>query len=454
MPELARVEQLFAGTSLPWRRAARTARDRAHVVLRGSVAGEDGAQIALFAYVVEMFCALAVERVTRPVDAAELVLELERSAGLSPLALARDVLRSPELVRLPPSVAAEVQLGLLSVFAPLREVSLWTRDEAGRVSCVRRIGSSVDAPGARAFAERLLAGQPEAADRRRPFIGLPVTRWQQPVGALVARAERGARERCLAFLAEAVPILRIVLERDDLLTRSAAGERALMAPAERRLSRLGLDLHDGPLQDLAVIGEDLRLLRDELGHSLVGAAEQRIVRGSLGDIEARLVALEADLRTVSTSLQSPSLLRQTFAMAVRDLTDSYAARAGITPRVRLRGGLGALGESAEMVLLAVIRESLNNVRKHSSATEVEVTVTAHPDRIEAEVRDNGLGFDVEQTLVRSARKGHLGLAGLHERVRILGGQAHIDSRRGGPTLISVVLPRAEPVSPAARDERT
>jgi signal transduction histidine kinase len=449
-PEIACLERLFAAARWPWRRAAGPARERARTVLRASRQHEDGAHAALLAYAVEMFCGLAVELAARPAEAGELILELERSVGLSPLALGRGILRSPELVRLPPAVAAEVQLGLLTVFAPLREVSLWTRDEAGRVSCVRRVGSEVHAPGARAFAERLLSGRNDPPGRRRAFIGLPVTRWQQPIGALVGQSEPGGRERCQAFMADAVPILTVVLERDDLLTRSAAAERALLAPTERRLSRLGLDLHDGPLQDLGVLGGDLRLLRDDLGSMLASPDGPRLVRGRLDDIEAHLVALDADLRRVCSSLQSPFLLRQTLATAVRDITDSFAARAGIVPRVRLQGGLTELGDPVALALLAVIREALNNARKHSDATEVAVTVAGHRDRVEAEVRDNGRGFEVERTLVRAARDGHLGLAGLHERVRILGGQAHVESAPGGPTVISVVLPRIEPTSPSSR----
>lgn len=450
-PELARIERVFAAGHWPWRRAVRTAREHALTLIRGSQPHEGATRAALHVYAVDMFCALAVELVTRPGDAVQLVDELERSVGLARLPLARDVLRSPELVRLPPAVAAEVQLGLLAIFAPLREVSLWVGDDAGFVRCVRRVGGDGDAPGARAFAERLLSGRPDPAGRQRLLIGLPVMRWQKPVAALVARAERGARDRARAFLTESVPNLVTVLERDDLLTRSAAAERALMAPAERRLSRLGLDLHDGPLQDLVVLGEDLRVLRSELERRLASAADRSTARASLDDIEARVLAIEADLRHASASLQAPAMLHQTFATAVRNAADSFAARTGVKPRIRLRGDLSALGGPAELALLAVIREALNNARSHSQASEVDVSVVVHRDRIEAEVRDNGRGFDVERTLVRAARGGHLGLAGLHERVRSLDGEARIDSAPGGPTVISVVLPRVEPVATAGED---
>jgi signal transduction histidine kinase len=67
----------------------------------------------------------------------------------------------------------------------------------------------------------------------------------------------------------------------------------------------------------------------------------------------------------------------------------------------------------------------------------------------AVVRDDGRGFDVERALVRAAERGRLGLVGMAERVRLLGGRLEVDSRPGGPTVVSAVIPRWEPI--AARD---
>jgi signal transduction histidine kinase len=63
------------------------------------------------------------------------------------------------------------------------------------------------------------------------------------------------------------------------------------------------------------------------------------------------------------------------------------------------------------------------------------------------VVDNGDGFDLESTLIRAARQGRLGLVAMHERVRLLGGQCRIDSRPGGPTVVSVALERWGPLTP-------
>jgi signal transduction histidine kinase len=73
--------------------------------------------------------------------------------------------------------------------------------------------------------------------------------------------------------------------------------------------------------------------------------------------------------------------------------------------------------------------------------------------VEAQVTDNGQGFDPEPTLMRAARRGRLGLVAIHERVRLLGGQCRIDSHIGGPTVVWVGLERWEPLVNDAQPSR-
>jgi signal transduction histidine kinase len=91
-----------------------------------------------------------------------------------------------------------------------------------------------------------------------------------------------------------------------------------------------------------------------------------------------------------------------------------------------------------------VQEALTNVRDHSGAKSVSVSVAVRANSVDAHITDDGRGFSVEPTLVRAARKGRLGLIGMSERVRLLGGRFDVSSRPGGPTSISVVLPQWEP----------
>ena len=224
-----------------------------------------------------------------------------------------------------------------------------------------------------------------------------------------------------------------------------ARERGLLEASERKITRLGFDLHDGPLQDLVVLAQDMRLFSEQLaGIAGVEPRDRERLRGRMEDLQAQLQALEASLRQISTSAHASVLTSRPFAAAVGDLANGFAARTGIDPRVRIEGDLAEVSPSQRITLLSVVGEALNNVREHSDACNVEVAIALGADGVRARVTDDGQGFDVEAMLVSAARRGRIGLAGIYERVRLLGGTCEIDSRPGGPTTVAIALPRWDP----------
>ncbi len=454
---LRRLERLFA--DYEWRdrrafgRARRRARERALEVLEGSSSDVDVTQTALLITAAELFGAMRVELAADPQATSRLAEELQDVLGVPRLALAREVLRAPEMLTVLPALAVDVQLAMLAAFAPLRGVSLWTPDDSEQVTCVRQVGEGGTSRGARQLAQRLLAGESVEPDGRRLLLGRTVGRWRQPLAALVCSARPGMRDACQAFLAEAVPILDAVLERDTLLAGNAASERALVESSERKLTRLGFDLHDGPIQEVAVLAEDLRLFRSQLEMFLGTPGQRELVRGRMEDLDAQLVALEAQLRQLSSEVHAPVLLNRPFTRALQDVIQAFAARTNVEPRLVLDGELNLLSVSQQIALLNIVHEALTNIREHSDATKVEIAVSVNATGVEAQVSDNGRGFDLERTLLRAAREGRLGLVAINERVRLLGGRCRIDSRPGGPTVVSVALERWEPLVQEAQPSR-
>ena len=210
--------------------------------------------------------------------------------------------------------------------------------------------------------------------------------------------------------------------------------------ADRQLSRLRFDLHDGPLQDVVLLGQDLRLFGSQLDAALTGHPQRELIIGRLEDLSAMLVALDGDLRRTVALLESPFLRSQSFQDALSQIVGAFAQRTEVIPKVELTGDFETLTDSQHITLLGLIREALSNIREHSDATEVGIRVASEAGALTATVTDNGHGFEPEAALVSAARAGHLGLVGMHERVRMIGGTTRIDSRRGGPTVISVSLP--------------
>src|SRR5439155_1573730 len=126
-------------------------------------------------------------------------------------------------------------------------------------------------------------------------------------------------------LDEAAALLAPVLERNMLLERNAEGERALLESGEKRLLRLGFDLHDGPIQDLVVLADDVRLAHSQVAEHVEGQA-RKVVAGRLEDLSAQIVELDRTLRELAQSLEPASVLECPLAEVLQREADSVQAR--------------------------------------------------------------------------------------------------------------------------------
>ena len=374
---------------------------------------------------------------------ADLAQETGCSAESVALASFRSALAALAGVALPPLSAVEAALRILRACSPVVEASLWTADPGAAPRCVASVGAGAQSRRARAAAREVLASGIDRVGARVHVHGLAVLRFGHAYGALVVRARPADREAALVLAGEALPVLGAALERSFLLERSAARERSLVGASERRLSRLGFDIHDGPIQDVAALAADLRFFRQQLDRTLAVTLGKDLLLGRVDDFEARLVALDRELRELAHSLERSSAAERPFGDALRSQIAAFTTRNDITVKLDLRGDASSLTTSQRLALLAVVREALVNVRDHSGAREAAITVSISRSHTRATVVDNGRGFDVEQTLVQAARRGRLGLIGMSERIRMLGGRLQLESRPGGPTTVSATLPRWE-----------
>ncbi len=434
-----RVAALFDGSgggpSVPLQ-ARERARDRALEML----AEEGAVGFAILAFAAELFAAVAVDLAAHPPDARRLIESVERATTIPRAALGREVLRSPHLPRLSTDVAIEVQLALLLAFAEVRAVSLWTLWPRGEAKCNAHAGVlDLEAASTRRAARRLLSSD-RPVQPRDQVTGIRIEHLHHDPAALIAHGTPPGADRRLLLLEAAAPALAAVLDRDRLLARQSPSEEGVLAAVERRLARLRFDLHDGPQQDVHLMANDLHLFREQLRPIIAADPNADRVLGRLDDLAAQLVALDGDLRRLSSSVESPFLQPGSLPDALRQITEAFAARSGIEPQTELDGEFTALTDSQQITLLALVREALSNAREHSGAKHVSIAIRSQRSGVEAQIIDDGRGFDPETTLVRAARDGHLGLVGMHERVRMLGGNTQIDSRPGGPTVISVSLP--------------
>jgi two-component system sensor histidine kinase UhpB len=103
-----------------------------------------------------------------------------------------------------------------------------------------------------------------------------------------------------------------------------------------------------------------------------------------------------------------------------------------------------LSSDAQVGLFRILQEALNNIVKHSAATDASIDIQMRDGAVVVTVIDNGRGFAVPAEDTPGSARGGFGLFGMSERIRMLGGHMEIDARPGRGTTITLHLPVAEP----------
>ena len=201
---------------------------------------------------------------------------------------------------------------------------------------------------------------------------------------------------------------------------------------EAERSRLAQEIHDGPAQALAnaifqveyidrVLGTDERLARTEL-HFL-----RELLRRELSDV-----------RTFISQLRPPLLETRGLDAAIEEAADQFSALTGVPVERRLEAPTERLGDAQQTVVLRVVQEALQNVRKHAGASAVWVATTDTETAWTVEVGDDGRGFDVEAVAARGRRS--FGLQFMRERAELIGAELEIRSRPGAGTIVRLTIP--------------
>ena len=363
--------------------------------------------------------------------------ELGLPADAAAFAVFRRALGSKEFAQLPPIVAAELALVLLVELAGAAASSLWVVDAAGATTCLVSHGKAACSRRLREVARAALDGVIAGTAQVHARV---VERWDRPHAALVARG-RGAESANLdEYLAEAAAAIAPLLERASLFDRRVQREHDLAAAGERRLMRLGFDLHDGPLQEIVALAEELRTAAAQIS-SVVPTDYKQRVNGRFNDVHARLGALDDSLRDFAHSIRSTTAVARPVADAVQHELRALESYTGMETELAVHGDLGDLSDSQKIVLFRVVQEALSNVRKHSEASRVSVVLRSKRTFVDVSVTDDGQGFDP-----RGLGTDRLGLSSISERVRLLGGAVEIETSPGLGTTVRATLPQWRPSS--------
>ena len=230
-----------------------------------------------------------------------------------------------------------------------------------------------------------------------------------------------------------VYFLRRRLERQQAL--QLAISRQILRSQESERQRIAINLHDSLGQNLSVIKNQARLAMQPTDDE--ATRQERL--NKISEITSHAIE---EVRQITHDLRPYQLDRLGLTQAVRAIIDQVAENSTVVIASHLDDIDGIFGKESEIHVYRIVQESLNNVLKHSAATEAAVVVKNLSGAVSLSIRDNGCGFDAKNTNAFVPQESGHGLSGITERVSILGGTCSIDSSSSSGTSITVEIPKS------------
>jgi signal transduction histidine kinase len=203
-----------------------------------------------------------------------------------------------------------------------------------------------------------------------------------------------------------------------------------MQDEERR--RIARELHDSAGQTLAALQMNLGQIEQR-----AQAIDPKIAECARESAEF-LDHLSRELRTISHLLHPPLLDEAGLPSAVRWYVEGFSTRSRIPVELELSPDLGRLAPEVETTIFRIIQESLTNIHRHSGSRSAAIRLLRREYEVELEIGDQGKGIPSQDGDGRPSRPG-VGIQGMRERVRQLGGEFSIQSSGRGTT-VSAKLP--------------
>lgn len=211
-------------------------------------------------------------------------------------------------------------------------------------------------------------------------------------------------------------------------------KKCLTAQEEER-KRISSELHDGLAQ--WIISASYAM---QSGDKLIANSDYTNGRIEIKRAYNIITDCVKELRRVIRDLHPQVLADLGLVEAIQQYLYNYFRQNGIVVDFQTSGDAKHMSTTQEITLYRVILEALNNVRKHSQASQVNIVLRFGSKCIYAKIEDNGSGFDVQKKIQTEAENGSIGLINMHERAAMVGGDLFIKSTIGKGTSVMLTMP--------------
>jgi two-component system NarL family sensor kinase len=303
-------------------------------------------------------------------------------------------------------------------------------DSHGREVEMRELGRNVHPDdfieGNRLLALSIAQGKPFEHDFR---YDLPGGRGQRNLHArgFPFRDAEGRVTRVVGVTEDVTERLKV----EDGLRRVSDQLITLRDEEQRRVAR---ELHETVSQEMAALKMALARVEDTLPKSnTIGTKFLHSARDFAEEVIQQI-------RTVSYLLHPLLLDEAGLGAALRSFATGFAERSGISVKVKIKRGFGPLSQDMEIALFRVVQESLTNVHRHSKSRVAKITLEQVRGKVRVTIEDRGVGMPPASSASGWNPPVGVGIAGMRERVKQLGGIFDVRSEPGRGTAISVELP--------------
>jgi signal transduction histidine kinase len=259
---------------------------------------------------------------------------------------------------------------------------------------------------------------------------VPVVRGQRIHGVLRVRQSGRAldpfdEDVLLSLGAACADVINTAALHRDL----AESEHHLAIAKERE--RIARDLHDNVGQLVTALGMQLK--------DYAADASDGTWRKRFEELAEQATQGSRQIKEAIHSLLFLQVRRSGLVSSLRDLVRTFEATSGVATNFEVHGDPGNAPTAKEDVIFRVAHEAFTNIRKHSSASWAEMTLSYTTDEINLAIRDHGRGFDKDEDPFQP-RSGHFGLFTLRQRLEEVGGELAVANARPHGVLIQARIP--------------